>query len=112
MLITFEENGLGSLKLALRLILCREFDGALKLINFQNQVPPVTSHGSPDAQKVPSVNNFWRKWTRKFKIGIGSNFGVGNSMIHSYLESFHNQVQPVTSQCSPGAQTAPSVNNF
>ena len=49
---------------------------------FQNQVPPVTSQGTPEAQKVPSVNNFWRKRNR-LQIDLETNFEVGNPMVHS-----------------------------
>ena len=83
-LITFEEKGLGSCKLTLRLILkwgIRWCTQTKK--HFKTRYHLWRHNGSPEAQKLPSVNNLWRKRTRKLQIDFETNFEVGNPMVHS-----------------------------
>ena len=82
-LITFDENGLGSWKLALGLILGWGILWSTQPKNiFKTRYSPVLLQGTTGGPtKMPSVNNFWTKWTRKLKIGIGTNFEMGNTMI-------------------------------
>ena len=61
--------------------------------------------GSPSAQKVAIVKEVRRKWTRTLKIGIETNFGVGNSMVYSKEEN----LQKAGILCDV---TESKVNNF
>ena len=70
--------------------------------NVQNLTPPVTSP-APGTQNGSKVNNYLRKWNKKLKFGICTNFDMGNAMIVSKWENVQNLTPPVTSP-APGTQ--------
>ena len=71
----------------------------------------MTPQGSPGAQKGSNVDNSSRKWNKKLKIGINTNFGTRNSMVESSFENFQNFTPPVMSQGSTGAQNVSNLHN-
>ena len=95
--------------------ICTNFDMGNTMMEskcekFQNLTPPVTPQ-APGTQKVSKVNNYQRKWYKKLKFGISTNFYMGNTMMESKCEKFQNLTPPVTSQ-APGTQKGSKVNNF
>ena len=76
------------------------------------------SHESSGTQKWwerPNMNNFSRKWNKKFKFGIYTNFNMRNWMVLSVFQKIHKLVSSGISQRSPGTQKdskGPNINIF
>ena len=78
--------------------------------NVQNLTPHVTSKAL-GTQKGSKVNNYQRKWNKKLKFGICTNFDMGNTMMESKCEKLQNLTPPVTSETT-ATQKGSKVNNF